>query len=432
MKKIIIVSGVVILCLMIFVVSCRDNSVDFTSDVEVSNDMKVSVNNSRSYLDKRLTKVNESIDVTTFNKSSIQKSFNAKPIDKEYSWELDFEINSLTHNGENLSTTHIEIVDKYAYVSYNVQGDVHMGAFEIIDLTDKDNPTVLSTAFFDEVDINSLAIDENSSKGAKKIWLAGSSNKYGAVVIEITANNGIVSGTSKMVSFVDVFEAGIAASANSICAVDNSLYITAGRTHGGLIKISSSDLSYETSKVFSSAKYVVATDKPSNANRIVVLSTGDNSRLRVYKKDLVNDPKYVDLGVIKHQNVANPYEGKSTLSISDDKIFVYVSMASAGFKAYIVDAVLEKYYSVPNLLTDGNTNSVFVDEDYIYMANGADGLAIGLAPTNSSAHEISPIFTWDLGGKPASANFVTGDNEYVFVAKGLGGIKVLRKIEIIK
>lgn len=430
MKKIILVLGVVALCLLIFVVSCRDNSVDFTSDVEISTDTKISVNSSRSYLDKRLTKVNESITTVNFNKSSIQKTQRVKPEDEEYTWELAFEVNILEHNNQTLSATHIEIVDQFAYVSYNVQGDVHMGALEILDLTDPENPIVVSTAFFDDVDINSLVVDIDSSVAAKKIWLAGSSNKYGAVVIEVTANNGVIFGTSKTVSFVDVFEAGIAASANSICVVGESLYITAGQTNGGLIKLSKSDLSYETSKVFSSAKYVIANGKPSNANRIVVLSTGDNALLRIYKNDLVQDPKTVDLGVIKHQGVANPYNGKSALAMSKNNIYVYVAMASRGFKAYNVLGRIEKYYSVSNMLTIGNTNAIAIDDDYIYMANGADGLAVGMAPTNSSEHEITPIFVWDLIDKPASANFVAVDNEFVFVAKGLGGVKVLRKIAV--
>ena len=45
-------------------------------------------------------------------------------------------------------------MDKIAYVSYNVQGEVHDGALEVLDLTIPGAPVVLSTAFFENVDIN--------------------------------------------------------------------------------------------------------------------------------------------------------------------------------------------------------------------------------------------------------------------------------------
>jgi hypothetical protein len=60
------------------------------------------------------------------------------------------------------------------------------------------------------------------------------------------------------------------------------------------------------------------------------------------------------------------------------------------------------------------------------MANGADGLAIALIPKNIES-EITPVYTWDMTETPASANFVVSEDDYVFLAKGLGGVKVLRK-----
>jgi len=433
MKKVILISGFVILCFMIFVISCKDNHINLDSDVKISTDTKISVNSNTSDLNDRLTNVYDYITPVVFNKSSSQKLqiFKKKnKDDEEYYWEYIFEIRELKHGGQTLSATHIEVIDKFAYVSYNVQGDVHMGAVEILDLTITGAPVVLSTAFFDDVDINALTVDRNSPDSAKKIWLAGSRNKDGAVVVEITSANGVISSTTKTASFEKVFDAGIAASANSICMVAGSLYVTAGQTNGGIVQLSASDLSYQDSKAFSSAKYVIANGQQSGANRIIVLSTGESASLRIYKKDLSDDFKFVDLGVIKHQSVAEPFKGKSTLAMSDDNKYVYVSMASAGFKAYIVDAGLEKYSSVPSMLTNGNTNSLFVNKDYIYMANGADGLAVALTPTNSSAQEIVPKFVWDLLDIPASANFVAGDEEYIFVAKGLGGVKVLRRTSV--
>lgn len=51
-------------------------------------------------------------------------------------WLHIADINGLTRNGEQLSATHSAIKDNYAFVSYHVRGEVHIGAFEVIDISD--------------------------------------------------------------------------------------------------------------------------------------------------------------------------------------------------------------------------------------------------------------------------------------------------------
>lgn len=431
MRRAIIVLSVFVLCILVFIFSCKDNHVDIDNDVEITDDTEITVNNNSENLKSRLTVVNEYINPVILSKSSMQKSQSVKGADEEnHYWEYVFNLHILKHNGNTLSATHIEIVDKIAYVSYNVQGEVHAGALEVLDLTIPGAPVVLSTAFFDNVDINSLAVDPNISGLTRKVWLAGSRNKDGAIAIEVNVLNGVVLENAKTVSLKDVFDNGIAASANSICYASGSIYITAGQTNGGLVRLDASNLAYQHSKSFSSAKYVVSNGKKDNASQIIVLTTGDSSSLRIYKNDLASAPTVYNIGVIKHQEVEEPYKGKSTLAMSLDNNYVYVSMASSGFRVFDVNSGAEKFHSTPSMLTNGNTNSVFVSNDYIYMANGADGLAVALAPTVSSNQEIVPKFVWDLLDKPSSANFVAGDDEYIFVAKGLGGVKVLRKTNV--
>lgn len=430
MRKLIFVLCSFVLCLMVFIVSCRDNHIDIDSDVEISTDTKITVNKNKSDLLDRLTDVNEYISPVIVSNNSVQKFQSVKKNENDCYWEYVFSLNVLKYNEQNLSATHIEVVDEFAYVSYNVQGSVHMGALEILDLTIPGAPVVLSTAFFEEIDINSLAVDPNKTGSSRKIWLAGSRNKDGAVVVEVSAVNGVIMENSKTISFENVFDNGIAASANSICFASGSIYVTAGQTNGGLVRLDASNLAYQHSKSFSSAKYVVSNGKKDNASQIIVLTTGDSASLRIYKNDLATAPKIYNIGIIKHQAVSEPYKGKSTLSMSKDNKYVYVAMASSGFKVYNVNSGVEKFHSVSSMLTNGNTNSIFVSSDYLYMANGADGLAVALTPNNSSNQEIVPKFVWDLLDKPSSANFVAGDDEYIFVAKGLGGVKVLRKTNV--
>ena len=73
----------------------------------------------------------------------------------------------------------------------------------------------------------------------------------------------------------------------------------------------------------------------------------------------------------------------------------------------------------------GNTNGVSTDNDYVYAANGSDGISI--SPHPEGGDNIEPIFYWDMAEDDASANFIIADGEWVFVAKGGGGFKILRK-----
>ena len=66
---------------------------------------------------------------------------------------------------------------------------------------------------------------------------------------------------------------------------------------------------------------------------------------------------------------------------------------------------------------------------FIYVANGADGLAVFTKPEIPG---IAPelVFTWDMNEPNAApANFieVDGSQEWIVIAKGLGGTKILRR-----
>jgi hypothetical protein len=67
-----------------------------------------------------------------------------------------------------------------------------------------------------------------------------------------------------------------------------------------------------------------------------------------------------------------------------------------------------------------------MDDQYAYVANGADGLAIFETGTDGLP-DADHVFLWDLDETGASANFVESGDDWVFVAKGEGGFKILKK-----
>jgi len=419
----------------LFIFSCNDDDV-FEPNVEVEEGSIMKVNTNPSDLAARLVFSRSIVDMTDVSKSSIQYQSSSKAPKKDlYEWELLAAMPVLEHNGHDLSVSQIDIHGDYAYITYNAQGSEHVGALEIIDISDAEDPEVVSITTFDDIDINSIAIDKIGSSQPMTIWLAGSRNKDGAVVVELTSINGVIQAGSKVVSLAHVFEEGISASANSICKVKKFLYITSGKSKGGITMLNIDDLSYAKHISFPSAKYIISNNENQEAgNTILVLSTGNDAKLRVYDLELSDDVDIYNLGIIKH-NVENPaytYFGKNTMSINNDKKLVYIAMGDRGVIAVDIKNGETEYPSPTGLLDEGNTNSVTMDKDFLYLANGADGLTIALLPEKKSP-EITPVFVWDMEDKPASANYVLANkvaNDYfIFVAKGLGGLKILVKSE---
>lgn len=66
----------------------------------------------------------------------------------------------------------------------------------------------------------------------------------------------------------------------------------------------------------------------------------------------------------------------------------------------------------------GLTNGVATDNDYAYVANGESGLYI----LNKS--DLTQVGNYKYNG---SANFVDASGRFVFVANGIGGLKIIRR-----
>jgi len=417
--------------------SCSHEDV-FEPDVKVEEGSIMEVNINPSDLGARMVFLRTPAEMTNLIEAPMQTQSYEKTPPQSYYWELLAEMPVLEHDGHDLSATQVDIHGDYAYITYNVQGNEFAGALEIIDISDVEEPEVVSITTFDDIDINSIAIDKIGLSQPMTIWLAGSSNLNGAVVIRLNSINGVVVEDSEtMVSLEGVFEEGVSASANSICKVKNYIYVTSGNSYGGITMLNIADLSYVKHHSFPAAKYVISNNENQEAgNKILVLSTGDNAKLRVYDLDLTEeDMDMYDLGVIKHdvENPAFTYYGKNTMAVDGNKKLVYIAMGDRGVIAMNHDTGEIEYPSPEGLLENGNTNAVTMDNFYLYFANGADGLTIAPIP-GPQDDEIVPIFMWDMEEEPASANYAfahkVGNNYYIFVAKGLGGLNILVREDV--
>ena len=137
------------------------------------------------------------------------------------------------------------------------------------------------------------------------------------------------------------------------------------------------------------------------------------------------------LGQIIHQNVATPYDGKATATMLPNDNICWISKGKYGLAGFNLESQTVQYTSPNSMLTQGNTNAVSSDGDYLYLANGEDGLCIAGLP--AAGAELVPFVKWDDATEiNASANFVQAKGDWVFVAKGGGGLKILHKSPVDK
>lgn len=388
------------------------------------------INNNEQELSQRITYINRTATITPLvtgvnARNNGQSSVNGTQ--EMYFWEHVAEVAPLTLNGHTLSATHITLNNNKAYVSYHKQGDIHAGAVEIIDLTNANFPQILTQVNFPNSDINAVTSDRNGNGNNLKVWLAMSDATHGAQMYELETVSGHFNGEYQRVNIANAVDAnGVSASANGIIDTNNYLYVTSGKTHGGTVQLNKNNLVALHSEVYSDAKYV-AVNGTTNGSKLVSLITGDNAKLRVGEVGNTLETASYDIGSIKHQNVVETYRGKSTMEFSPiNSNYIYVARGENGIALVDVTTGEIVNTSKGTMLVAGNTNGVTTDNDYVYAANGSDGISISPHPT-SIGEDIEPIFYWDMAQEDASANYIVADGEWVFVAKGGGGFKILRK-----
>ena len=329
-----------------------------------------------------------------------------------------------------MSATHIAFLEDKAYITYHKRGVDHLGALEVVDLSNPNNPTVTFRGYLSSADINAVEVGKIPGSDDIKIWLSLSDSKKGAVLGEVTMAGGTTYSSFKIVNLSNFVDSGISSSANSVTFSGNYLYISSGKTHGGAFCINAETLEVLGAAKFENGKYIDVNGTPESATKVVSLQTGASSSIRVEDIGSFHFSNEYNIGEILHQNVDTDSRGKGTIHfVNNDPDNVYVTKGKHGLASYNIHTGAETWASNHDLLTTGNTNGVTSDNEFIYAANGADGLAVFTKPEIPG---IDPelIFTWDMDEPTAApANFieVDGSTEWILIAKGLGGTKILRR-----
>lgn len=308
-----------------------------------------------------------------------------------FKFTLVAEVDAPMINNLPVQATHVAIEGNRAFVSYNMQGGQNLGAIDIIDISNPSAPVILKTIIFENRDINTIGFHNG-------LIVVGGQDAEGAFYGFI--NPADLHNTLQVHRLISHSTVGFAAG-------NQRLYFVSAK-NGGLTVIDSEGKS-EHFPIFDARSVVAGQD-------VFVLS---KDKIRALNGgEIVLDPNHIQNG------------SKADMAISAKYLFAALNRGGA----HVYNASNLSFvhaFPRPQIPLGANaenfvTNSVSVNDPLIFLANGGAGISVNKRATNMQTNqdEFIEFGYFDFGG-PLSSNYVMSKGNFIFVATGLGGLKIL-------
>lgn len=305
---------------------------------------------------------------------------------------------------ENLTASHIQVVNDYAYVSYNTVEDGYSGAIDIVNVSDPTSPKVTSRLFYVNADVNAIQYSDGY------VYIAGGVDSEQSVtatensfLAKIMVSNGRLN-ISAGITYG--FQEGY--NATDVVISGDKVYVTSGG-EGYLTVYNKNSLEVESDVAFDDLRSVAVKN-----NKIALL-------------DASSGVKILDAGLNTTGEIAiNSDFGintKRTIAFSDENVIVAEGARGAGVYDVSAGSLIEY---IPIMAIPGGvdtqdvvTNAVATNDNVILMANGGAGLCLSEKQGNGS--DLIGIIALD-----ASINYVATKGDYVFAAAGKDGLQIIK------
>lgn len=300
-------------------------------------------------------------------------------------------------NGKTLQASHVTVNGNYAYVSYITRGDVYSGAIDVIDVSDPYKPKLVTSALIPNTDITSLTYSNGSliigaAKDVDKDPLLGSNP---AVVFNMPLSSGLL--TDKLTT--NYLESRV----TTDVAANTSNYFAVTGDNGSLFKISTSTKAVTGKTAMADLRSIALT-----SDKVVILS--GTKGVNIYNQ--------TTLALQKSFTTSTDVSGaKRTMDIDGTKLLV--SEGPNGLGVYDINSGSKlQTIAIATAGEDNVTNAVSINDGYAFLANGALGLNVYQPGTQYSL----------LGsvGIAGSSNYVKSSGNYIYVASGTGGLKIIK------
>ncbi len=403
--------NILILLSAILLFSCQQDTLTSNNpEAEYTELDNLLINHNSDNLAARINYKNEIIPIVETNSSSQLKStedYQEIDLTKNYVFKLKAEVASPVYNDNTLQASHVTIYNNYAFVTYNTQGSKWLGGIEIFDVSDEKNPVIISSAILDNIDVSAIDFYDG------KIYVVGAKGDYIEAEYTSPAFLEVIS-LSETMAFenVDTIIDIPSYAGTDIKVVDGRIYTTSG-SDGGLT-VFDSEYNLINSEVIADVRSVDA-----NSDNLYVLQ-GQEGRVNVFG---LSDAVFKETF---HIGGANTPESKSEIAISED--YIFTALNEGGLSILNIDGSIKQNIPRPETpegsLDENNvTNSVSINDDLVLIGNGESGVYIGglIEEKNDSLWMLGSMDFSDY----QSTNFVESKDSLIFVASGLGGLKIL-------
>jgi hypothetical protein len=340
----------------------------------------------------------------------------------ELPFTLQVNIDAPQVDGLTLPASHIVFRGTRAYVSYAPAGETLVAAVDVFDISTPWRPTLISSARFADSKVTTMAVDED------RLYLgtvtADAEFADAPAVLEAVRldDKGRLTEKSMRVSVPSHVITGIA-------IAEDRVWVSSGTSEkqpGGLTVLDEDDFEVEMSETIADVRAV------SVNGSVVTVLVGSGARMRLYDAGsarFINEFGIGGLSTMGHKatiaNVAN-----WAFVAAGDSGVVFTRIRQNG---RVTGTKLLSWGSPVGVAgvadEDAVTNAVAVSGAYAYAANGGAGVWVARGNWSSTAQNllptITPIGRLDLPG--VSSNMVGVYGGSLFVAAGMGGLKVLQQ-----
>lgn len=380
----------------------------FVCEEPSEEEKRIIINNDESTLSLRIHHTNEEVNI-----DSLQVLTGRAISDKTdiVILTLVAEVVPPTHDGITLQATDIHIKGNKVYVSYNVSGETFLGGIDVFEIQDISLPELVSNAIFTDTDVNGL-----TEKGGF-LYLASATEQTNfsspAILERIELSGGLLTINSTILDLPSY-------AATDVAVAKNWIYVTSGALGGYVTIIDKNTFTKHDSVEIEDARGVDTDDND------VGIVAGTPARLLTFDRELAtlkND--YILTG-------ANIPFSKSTIELNKKKAILALGDGGTQIVCLETGTVID---SVPQPVISDLTPSVTVtnaataDKRLLFMANGEAGVYVGIAETKFDSKDCEVDNLKLLGnirfGDFQSVNHVAYKNDVLFIAGGLGGLKIL-------
>ncbi len=315
-------------------------------------------------------------------------------------------------DGQTLQATDVYVKSNKAYVSYNMIGEPYLGAVDVFNVRDEEDPELISSLYFLDSDVNGLTFKDNW------LYLALATNRSEfdtpAAIEKVRVRNGVLTEESESFDIPSW-------AATDVEVSSNHLFVTSGADSGfvTVIRLNNDEV------VFS---YPVedARGVDTDGSDVGVVA-GTPARLLTFNYqsgELENDYSLSGANIDFSKSTVEIYKRKAVLALGDGGTQIVCLNNGEVIETIAPPVVqdLDPAVTVANAATTSGKT--------LYMSNGEAGVFVAWSHDKFNSKDCDVDDLQMIGsfrfGDLQSVNHVKVDGQYLFIAGGLGGLKILR------